>query len=349
MSGEKTEKPTEQRKKQARSEGQVARTPDLAAWSGMLAASFLVPMSLKSAMERASEVFRRGTEMVDDPDPERALELFQTGLTGAAIAVAPLVCGILLLSLASHASQGGMRPAWKLMKPQFKRLNPVPGIKRSFGPHALWEAAILGTVLYFAVKDLLPQLISAGSMPLNSLLGLIYDAVVRLMRITAGAGLVLAAADYAMSRRRTNKQTYMSKQDIKDEHKKSEGDPHVKGQIRSRQMAMSRQRMMSDLPKADVVMVNPTHVAVALRYDPAKGAPRVIAKGAGAVASKIREKAQELRIPMVQDVPLARTLYKSVDIGQEIPPDLYAAVARVLAFVMTLKARGSAAGLHRAA
>ena len=105
--------------------------------------------------------------------------------------------------------------------------------------------------------------------------------------------------------------------------------------------------MMSDLPKADVVMVNPTHVAVALRYDPAKGAPRVIAKGAGAIAAKIREKATEHRIPMVQDVPLARTLYKSVELGQEIPPELYVAVARVLAFVMSLKAKGAAAGLHR--
>ncbi|MDQ1659477.1 MAG: flagellar biosynthesis protein FlhB, partial [Cryptosporangiaceae bacterium] len=126
-----------------------------------------------------------------------------------------------------------------------------------------------------------------------------------------------------------------------------EGDPHIKGQIRARQLAMSRNRMMTDLASADVVLVNPTHVAVALRYDPQKGAPRVVAKGAGAIATKIREKATEHRIPMVQDIPLARSLYKSCEIGSEIPPELYGAIARVLAFIMTLKAKGSAAGFHR--
>ena len=139
----------------------------------------------------------------------------------------------------------------------------------------------------------------------------------------------------------------MSKQEVKDEYRKTEGDPHVKGQIRARQYAAARNRMMADLTKADVVVVNPTHVAVALRYDPAKGAPRVVAKGSGTLAAKIREKATEHRIPMVQDVPLARALYAGCELGQEVPPEFYGAVARVLAFIMGLKARGSAAGLHR--
>src|SRR5690242_9383586 len=143
-------------------------------------------------------------------------------------------------------------------------------------------------------------------------------------------------------RPRTQKKLRMSKQEIKEEYRQTEGDPHIRAQIRAKQMAMARQRMMTDLASADVVLVNPTHVAVALRYDPAKGAPRVVAKGAGAVAAKIREVAAEKRIPMVQDVPLARALHKACDLGSEIPPDLYNAVARVLAFVMTLKAKGSA-------
>jgi flagellar biosynthetic protein FlhB len=158
----------------------------------------------------------------------------------------------------------------------------------------------------------------------------------------------MAIADYAVVRRRIGKQLKMSKHEVKQEHKQQEGDPLLKGAIRSKQMAMSRQRMMSDLAKADVVLVNPTHVAVALRYDPSRGAPRVVAKGAGAVAARIREVAAEKRIPMVHDVPLARALYKACDLGSEIPADLYNAVARILAFVMMLKARGSAAGLHRA-
>jgi flagellar biosynthetic protein FlhB len=138
----------------------------------------------------------------------------------------------------------------------------------------------------------------------------------------------------------------MTKQEIKDEYKSAEGDPHVRGMRRARALAMARNRMMADVPTADVVVVNPTHVAVALRYDPARGAPRVVAKGADQVAARIRALAEQHRVPMVRDIPLARTLHKSCEIGQEIPPDLYKAVATVLAFIMTLKKRGSAAGTH---
>src|SRR5919199_52602 len=172
MSGEKTEKPTEQRKKKARAEGQVARTPDLGAWAGMLAASFLVPMALLSV-------------------------------------------GLLVIGVAAAAAQGGIRIAPKLFIPKFSRLNPLPGIKRAFGGHALWEAtkvtvktAVLGGVLYMAVRDLVPALISYGVMPLTALLDLIGQTAVNLMRYAALAGLAMAGADYAMARRRTNKQTY---------------------------------------------------------------------------------------------------------------------------------------------
>jgi flagellar biosynthetic protein FlhB len=354
MSGEKTEKPTQQRKKKAIQEGQIARTPDLGAWAGMLAASFLVPMALRSAVERSGKLLREGLELTTNPDSARALELFQQGLATAAIAVAPLAIGLLVLGVVAAGAQGGIHFPAKMLVPKFSRLNPLPGIKRAFGGHGAWEAikitlktAVLAGVLYFTVKDLVPVLISQGTLPLPALLDLIGNTSVNLMRYAAGAGLAMAAADYFMARRRTNKQVYMSKEEIKQEHKNTEGDPHLKSAIRSKQIAMSRNRMMSDLPKADVVMVNPTHFAVALRYDPTKGAPRVIAKGAGAVATKIRQTAGENRIPMVQDIQLTRTLYKAVEVGQEIPPELYVAVARVLAFVMSLKARGAAAGVHR--
>jgi flagellar biosynthetic protein FlhB len=171
--------------------------------------------------------------------------------------------------------------------------------------------------------------------------------VLGLVRAAAVAGIVMAAADYFVVRRRTNKQLRMTKEEVKQEYKNTEGDPHVKGQIRARQMQMARNRQMADVPTADVVLVNPTHVAVALRYDASKGAPRVIAKGQGEIATKIRELALEHRVPMVQDVPLARALHASCEVGAEISAEFYGAVAKVLAFVMSLKARGSAAGLHR--
>lgn len=354
MSGEKTEKPTAQRKKKAISEGQIARTPDLGAWAGMLAASFLVPRAMSSATESASKIFRQALELADDPSPERALELFQRGLSAAAWAVAPLAVGLMVIGVVAAGAQGGIHFPAKMFMPKFNRLNPFPGLKRIFGSHSAWEAtkatvktAVLGLVLYFAIKDLVPAVIAKGGLSLHAMMSLIADTAVNLMRFAAAAGLAMAGADYAMARRRINKQIYMTKEEVKQEHKNTEGDPHVKGAIRQRQIAMSRNRMMADVPKADVIMVNPTHVAVALAYDPSKGAPRVLAKGAGAVATKIREKATEHRIPMVQDIGLARTLYKAVEIGQEIPPEMYVAVARVLAFVMSLKAKGAAAGLHK--
>ena len=139
----------------------------------------------------------------------------------------------------------------------------------------------------------------------------------------------------------------MTKEEVKQENKNTEGDPQLKGQIRARQLAMARNRQMADVPTADVVLVNPKHVAVALRYDPEKGAPKVIAKGSGTIATRIRELAAENRIPMVQDIALARALEKSVEVGMEIPAEFFGAVAKVLAFVMSLKSKGSAAGLHR--
>jgi flagellar biosynthetic protein FlhB len=355
VSGEKTERPTEKRKREARKEGRIARTPDLGSWGGLLIASMLLPMLARSTMHTGEKLLFQSAAVITDPDPVKAMKLMVTGLQDAATTVAPLALCMMATGVVAAAAQGGLRPAAKRLKPELKRLNPLSGIKKTFGPHSLWEAvkataktAVLGAMLYIQLRKMLPGLITAGSLPLPALIDLIGGTVVSLVRTAAVAGLVMAIADYAVVRRRVGKQLKMSKHEVKQEHKQQEGDPLLKGAIRSKQMAMSRQRMMSDLAKADVVLVNPTHVAVALRYDPSRGAPRVVAKGAGAVAARIREVAAEKRIPMVHDVPLARALYKACDLGSEIPADLYNAVARILAFVMMLKARGSAAGLHRA-
>jgi flagellar biosynthetic protein FlhB len=169
------------------------------------------------------------------------------------------------------------------------------------------------------------------------------------IRYGAAAGIALAFADVAVVRRRNNKQLRMTKEELKQEMKQSDGDPHLKGAIRSRALAISRNRMMADVPDADVVVVNPTHVSVALKYDPARGAPRVVAKGGDHVAARIRELADAHRVPMVQDISLARTLFATCEVGHEIPAELYQGVATVLAFVMRLRRRGSAAGIHQLA
>lgn len=353
MSGEKTEDPTDQRKKQARSEGQIPRTPDLGSWGGLLIATFIIPMTARDTIAAGKQLVTGVVKVIADPQPEGVVNLLSAGLLTGVKVVAPLAASMFVIAILASGAQGGLMPASKLFKPSFKKLNPLTGLKRVFGGQALWEAVkiiikttVVGVAMYYSVRKVVPMLLTAGSLPMPVIVDTIAGTMLAVLRVAAVAGILLAAGDYAVIRRRIMKQIRMSKQDIKDEHKKSEGDPQLKGQIRAKQMEMSRQRMMSDLPKADVVLVNPTHVAVALRYDPAKGAPRVVAKGAGAIATKIRDKATEYRIPMVQDVPLARALYQGCDIGTEIPPEFYGTVARVLAFVMMLKSRGSAAGVH---
>jgi flagellar biosynthetic protein FlhB len=352
--GEKTEKPTPKKLKDARREGKVGKSADFGAWAGMLAATFVIPMVVGSTNRAATDLMLRIGGVIADPDIAKARQLLNDGLLAVAMAVAPLAAVTVVVAIAASAAQGGIHPATKMLKPDLKRLNPWPGLKRVFGPHAMWEAAkttiktlVLGLVLYYVIHGLLPQLLTAGALPLSAIVSAVAKDAILVIRWACVAGIVMAAADYLMVRRRNNKQLKMSVQDVKDENKQSEGNPQLKGEIRSRQLAMSRNRMMSDVATADVVLVNPTHVAVALRYDPAKGAPRVVAKGAGNIATKIRSLAEESRVPMVEDVPLARALHKACEVGQEIPPGMYAAVATVLAFVMALKSKGSAAGKHR--
>jgi len=309
---------------------------------------------MRSAIDHAKELLEKVPEVVAHPEPAKALGLLKEAGLGAAWAVLPLSMTMMAVGIAAAGAQGGIRVATKLFIPKFSRLNPLPGIKKMFGPQALWEAAkalvktsVLAAVLYTTTKGVVPTLMTAGRLPLSALLATVKDATIGLVRAAAVAGIVMAAADYFVVRRRTNKQLRMTKEEVKQENKNAEGDPLVKAQIRARQMAMARNRQMADVPTADVVLVNPTHVAVALRYEPTKGAPRIVAKGQGPVATKIRELAAEHRVPMVQDVPLARALHGGCDVGAEIPAEFFAAVAKVLAFVMSLKARGSAAGLHR--
>jgi flagellar biosynthetic protein FlhB len=354
MAGEKTEQPTQQKLKKAKQEGQIGRSQDVGAWFGMLAASIMLPKTLGSAMDHAQELMARIPGVMNDPDPAVAMKILKDGLMAAGWAVLPLSMTMMAVGIAAAGAQGGIRVATKLFIPKFSRLNPLPGIKKMFGPQSLWEGTkalikttVLGIVLYMTMKDIVPLLMTAGRLQIVSLLGVVKTAVLSLIRAASVAGIVMAAADYFVVRRRTNKQLRMTKEEVKQENKNTEGDPHVKGQIRARQMAMARNRQMADVATADVVLVNPTHVAVALRYDPDKGAPRVIAKGKGTIAAKIRELAAENRIPMVQDVALARALEKSVEVGMEIPAEFYGTVAKVLAFVMSLKAKGAAAGTHR--
>jgi flagellar biosynthetic protein FlhB len=353
---QKTEKPTPKRLKKAREEGQIPRSPEVASWVGLLVAVFLVRVTFTTGSKVCRGLITQTRIVAENPDPATALRLLADGLVGGVKTVAPLLLGLLLSGVALSIAQGGLHPSGKKLKPNFKRLNPMKGLKRAFGTHGAWEAAkalgktgILALLLYRTIDSVLPLVKAGTAVPLMYVLHVCGDTIFKLGRDAALAGIVMAGLDYALQRRRIGKSLMMSKQEIKDEHRNSDGDPMVKSARRSRHLAMSRNRMMAEVAQADVVVVNPTHVAVALRYDPTKGAPRVVAKGAGRIASRIRQLAEENRVPMVADIPLARTLHRVCDVGQEIPLELYTAVARILAFIFALKARGVAAGVHRRA
>ncbi|MGY1840514.1 MULTISPECIES: EscU/YscU/HrcU family type III secretion system export apparatus switch protein [unclassified Modestobacter] len=352
--GEKTEKPTPQKLKQARKEGQIPRTQELGTWLGAAAASVLLPMLVGSAFDSVQELFVQVGAVANNPEPAALSELLGRALSAFLTTVLPMALGMMLIGTLASASQGGVTIATKGMKPTLKKINPLPGMKRMFGTHGLWEAmkAIIKTVALATVivltSDDAQQLVSAsGSLPLSEITRVFTDSAVLMFRVVGFTGLAIALADYLVVRKQTMTKLKMSVYEIKQEHKQSEGDPHMKAQRRATQLSMSRNRMMSEMADADVLLVNPTHVAVALKYDPMKGAPRVVAKGAGEVAARLRARAEECRVPMVQDIPLARALHGSCELGQEVPPQLFTAVARVLAFVMHLSARGVQGGMHR--
>jgi flagellar biosynthesis protein FlhB len=352
--GEKTEKPTPKKLKDARKDGQIPRTQELGTWVGAAAASFLLPMLVRNAFDQVGRMFVQVGVVVDDPEVEKVTALFGQALNTFVTVALPMAVALMVVGIAASAAQGGVHVTGKPMKPTLKKLNPFPGMKRMFGTHGIWEAtkaviktAALGTVVVVTSDNAQELVSSSGALPLSAVTATFTDSAVLMIRVVAVTGLVIAVADYVVVRRQTMKQLKMTKYEIQQEHKNSEGDPHVKAQRRATQMAMSRNRMMAEVADADVLLVNPTHVAVALRYQADRGAPRVVAKGADEVAARLRERAAEARVPMVQDIPLARALHASCEIGQEVPAQLFTAVARVLAFVMQLSSRGVRGGFHR--
>jgi flagellar biosynthetic protein FlhB len=352
--GEKTEKPTPQRLKKARKDGQIPRTQELGTWLGMAAASALLPILVGNAFDEVQQLFVQIGSVASHPEVEKVQVLLGQALMAFLTTLLPTAVAMMVVGTAAAVSQGGVNFATKSMKPTLKKLNPFPGIKRMFGTQGLWEAAkaliktaALGTVVVITSDRAQALVSSAGSLPLSTVAATFSDSAILMFRVVAVTGLIIAVADYVVVRVKMMKKLKMSKYEITQENKQAEGDPYMKAHRRGIQMEMSRNRMMSDVAEADVLLVNPTHVAVALKYDPQRGAPQVVAKGAGEVAAKLREIAKEARVPLVQDIPLARALHASCELGQEVPAQLFTAVARVLAFVMHLDARGVKGGFHR--
>lgn len=346
-SGEKSEKATPKRMKEVRKDGSLQKSQDLSSWLGIGAAAIMLPTVLTNARGAAVVQLTQVREVIANPDPLVLVDLLGTGLDSILRSLTPMLIVVVLAALIANGAQGGFHISTKKLKPRFNQFNIAKGIKNTFGAQSLWQGAkalaktaVVGGVLYLAIQNLMPVLLTAGGLSIAALLSAAGGGIATLLWSAIAAGIVLAVADIIVIMRRNRKKTRMSRYEVKQENKSSEGDPQLKGAIRSKQLAMSRNRMIASVADADVVLVNPTHVAVAIKYEPGTGAPRVVAKGAGHVATRIREKAAESRVTMISDIPLARALHGACEIGQEIPAELYTAVAQVLAFVMALKRRG---------
>lgn len=350
-SGERSEKATPQRMKEVRSKGKTSRSQDVTAWVGIGVAALMIPTVMTSGKEAGRAQLEIVTSVIEEPTTAGVLAALDTGLGSLSGTLVPLLAAVLIVVAGAAALQGGIH--FRKFRFDPSNLNLVNGVKRTFGLQAVWQGvkaflkiSVVGLVLWGVVSGLMPLLLQSGLLPLTSLLGSAADGAASLVQASVAAGLFLAAIDVLVVSRRNRKHTRMTRKEVKDEGKRTDGDPLVKSQRRSRQLAMSRNRMITAIADADVVLINPTHVAVALRYEAGKSAPRVVAKGAGNIAARIREEAGDRRVPLVRDIALARALHAECDLGQEIPAERYGQVAIVLAFVMALKERGTPEGVH---
>lgn len=344
---EKTEEATPQRREDFRKQGQVVQTRELSSALALFGLALLVWFMGRIAVEQFFEIYNYlyRTQWLATVKSGNIMPAIIYAFKKIFLITLPVYAILLVLAVGSTVSQIGFLFSEEAMKPNLKKINPLEGLKRLFGLKSLVEGIkaifkfiLVSTVIYFVLRGeyaVIPKLMFLKPIQVFSYIGtLIFKSMVSI----GGLMVVLAAVDYLFQRYDMEKQMRMTKQEVKEEAKSREGDPLVKARIRKIQKDMSTQRMMADVPKADVIITNPTHLAIAIKYDPEKfAAPIILAKGADHVAAKIRELAKEHEIPIVENKPLARTIFKTLEIGQAIPRELFEAVAEVLAYVFKLR------------
>jgi flagellar biosynthesis protein FlhB len=343
----KSEKPTQRRLRKAREKGQIARSKEVSS-AGALLGGILLLMFWGQTILQTLEFEMK--QLLALRVPSEITVSYLSGIANGvgvqiAIVVLPLLLAIMILSIATNVMQGGVAFTTESLGFHFEKLSPKNGVEKIFSKNGLVELlkslVLIGAIGFISYRvvishlSLYPKLVLMDVRKLFHWTTTISYEVILRVAILLG---VLALGDYLFQKYRFTEQLKMSKQEIKEEYKETEGDPFTKSRIRRLQREMARKRMMADVPTADVVITNPTHYSVALSYKvESMDAPRVVAKGVGFLALKIREVAQEHDIPLVENKPLAQTLYKSVEIGQSIPSSLYKAVAEILAYVYKAK------------
>lgn len=344
---DKTEAATPRRLEKAREEGQVARSRELSTFllllggvGGLWALGRALYARLGQVMEQ-SFLFERALAF----DPARMMTHAWNLGQASLLTLLPLFILLVLIALAAPMLLGGWLFSSKALLPQFSRLNSVKGLQRLLSTHALAElgkalakSLLVGVVAVRFLRAHLDELMALKSQSLSMALANALHLAALACALMVAALLLVIAIDVPYQMWSHARKLRMSKEDLRQEHKEAEGDPHVKGRIRAQQQAVARRRMMSKVASADVIVTNPTHYAVALAYEEGSmGAPRVVAKGTELVAARIRELAAEHRVPLLEAPPLARALYHHVDLDREIPAELYTAVAEVLAWAYRLK------------
>lgn len=347
--GEKTEEPTAKKLEDARKEGQVAKSKEIANGLGLLALFLLLKIMVGSIgtsfLESFSMVYNRipvicklngGTSPMGDISV-----LLRTVMLRLLIILLPVLLIGFAVAFVSDLFQVKWRPTSKPLQPKFSKLNPINGIKKIFSAQSLVELVksvakilLIAFVTYSYIKKKSGLLYALYDMSMMQAVNLIGETVIELgIRISA-IYMIIAGADFMYQKYKFKNDMKMTKQEVKEEYKNAEGDPEIKGKIKARMREASQRRMMQAIPKADVVITNPTHYAVAIRYDTEVApAPIVVAKGSDYLAQKIKQIARENNVEIVEDKPLARMLFANVDVDKQIPPELYQAVAEILAMV----------------
>jgi flagellar biosynthesis protein FlhB len=350
MAEERTEAATPKRREEVRKRGQTARSQDLTGAVVLLAGLYALKTLAGTLKDQLSGLLVTNLLALGDLDKNAPPSTATSGL-GAMVAVLPPLLGALALAaILASVIQGGSTFAPGLLSPKSERVNPIAGTKRILSIQSLIQLAkslakfgIVALVATIVIRGHLSEIAGLGALDLMPAASVIVGLIWEIAFKSALAMLLLGILDWLWERRRFLNSIRMTKQEVKEEYRQSEGDPHVRAQLKNKRHQFLQQ-MMKDVRTADVVITNPTHFAVALKYDPdSMGAPRVIAKGQDYLALRLREAAKEARVPVLENKPLARALYKLVPVGKEIPPELFVAVAEVLAFVFRLKREHQAA------
>lgn len=344
--GEKTEEATQARREEFRKRGQVAQTRELTSAAVLFFGFLIIYFSGRYFMRHMVSLFNVffGDGLLQSLEHEDLKKM--TLLAGKSILELFLPVGLLISGVAAFSIivQIGFLQIEDALGPNLEKIDPFSGIKRIISFRSVVEAIkaltkimMVGMVIYFVFKSEVIKLPRLSEQPVDTVLSYMGTKVGVLLVSISALFFALAAGDYFFQRWDLEKQMMMTKQEVKEEHKSREGDPMIKSRIRRIQREVAQRRMMQDVPKADVIITNPTHIAVALKYDSSTPAPQLIAMGADFVAEKIKALAREHNIPVIENKPLARTIFKTMKIGQVVPRELYVAVAEVLSYVYKLK------------